>query len=328
MPKPAIGFMFRCQLPPEQLIDTARRAEAAGFDEFWLVEDCFYGGGVASAAVALASTTSVNIGLGIMPAVVRNPAFAAMELATLARLYPGRLLPGLGHGVAGWMRQVGAFPRSQLRALEETTLAVRALLRGEEWSSAGSHVNLDRVRLNLPPARVPPVALGVRGAKSLALSGRAADGTILSEGSAPAYVAWARQQIAGGSAAAGRGEPHRLTVFAWCVVDRDGAAARQALRPTLAAALASGDIATQIAPLGIAGDVAALLARGGQQRLQDEMPDQWLTQLAVAGTPAECAAAIGELAAAGADSIVLAPPFEHAGAQLGKLAAELLPRLA
>ena len=112
-----LGVMLRREHAPEVLPDFARRAEDAGFDELWVVEDCFYSSGIASAAAALACTGSIAVGLGIMPAVARNPVFAAMEIATLARLYPGRFLPGLGHGVAGWMRQIGALPRSQLVAL-------------------------------------------------------------------------------------------------------------------------------------------------------------------------------------------------------------------
>ena len=99
-----LGIMFRREYPPEALPDFARRTEAAGFDELWVVEDCFYASGPASAATTLACTKSLMVGLGIMPVVVRNPVFTAMEIATLARMHPGRFLPGLGHGVAGWMQ--------------------------------------------------------------------------------------------------------------------------------------------------------------------------------------------------------------------------------
>src|SRR5262249_12427843 len=151
-------------------------------------------------AVALATTTTMKIGIGIMPAVARNAAFSAMEIATLARIYPGRVLAGFGHGVANWMRQIGAFPTSQLGALEEVTSAVRMLLRGETVTMHGSHVNIENVKLVHPPVHVPPVSLGVRGEKSLMLAGRVADGTIIPEVSAPAYVAWTRQQIERGRA--------------------------------------------------------------------------------------------------------------------------------
>src|SRR5918911_5555298 len=116
---PALGFVVRPEHPPEELASLAARVEAAGFDELWLWEDCFFAGGVAAAAAALGATARIAVGLGIMPAPARNAAFAAMELGALARLHPGRLRAGFGHGVAEWMHHVGTKPASQLTLLEE-----------------------------------------------------------------------------------------------------------------------------------------------------------------------------------------------------------------
>jgi 5,10-methylenetetrahydromethanopterin reductase len=274
----ALGFVVRPEHPPEDLPAIARRVEAAGFDELWLWEDCFFAGGTAAAAVALAATSRVHVGLGIMPAPVRNPVFAAMEIAALARLYPGRFLPGFGHGVVDWMRQVGAKPESQLALLEETVAAVRALLAGEEVSVDGRYVRLDGVRLDHPPALAPPVSVGVRRARSLALSGRVADGTILSEPCSVGYVRWALEQIAAE-------RPHRLTVYTWCSFDRD------ALRPLVAERQRSGGPQFEQAGIGDPADV-----------------DGWLDRVTVTGTPDECTASIRALDEAGADAVVLVPP--------------------
>lgn len=310
-----LGIMFRCQHPPEALRAFAQRAELAGYDELWVVEDCFFGGGIASAGAALAATESIHVGLGIMPAVVRNAAFAAMEIATLARLHPGRFLPGFGHGVAAWMRQIGAFPPSQLAALEEVTAAVRALLRGEAVTVDGRYVQLDHVQLEFPPAEAPLVALGVRGPKSLALAGRAGDGTILAEGSSPAYIRWARDQIAMGQQEAGRTDtPHRVTVFVLCSVGADPAAARQDARRTIARIIAPERFHPQLEPLGIVPQLRELLDAGGPEHLAANMPDEWVDQLAVTGTPDQCVQTIQRFAAAGAQSVVLVPPgtgIEH-----------------
>ena len=83
-----LGIMFRREHSPENLLGFSRQAEEAGFDELWLVEDCFYDSGIASAATALACTDSIKVGLGIMPAVVRNPVFTAIECfeGTIIRL--------------------------------------------------------------------------------------------------------------------------------------------------------------------------------------------------------------------------------------------------
>lgn len=320
-----LGIMFRREHAPENLPGFARRAEAAGFDELWVVEDCFYGSGIASAATALACTDSIAVGLGIMPAVVRNPVFAAMEIATLARLYPGRFLPGLGHGVASWMRQIGAFPKSQLRALEEVTVTIRRLLAGEQLTFRGKQIHLDQVQLVHPPDQIPPVSLGVRGPKSLALSGRVADGTILAEYAAPEYVSWAREQIARGQREAGHNREHRLTVFALACAGSTTATARRQLRPLIASALASGRIDMQVAPLGILLQVHELMKSGGQEHLAAGMPDDWIDQLAIAGTSEDWRLAISRLVKAGANTVVLVPLPGKGLDELDVFARHLLP---
>jgi alkanesulfonate monooxygenase SsuD/methylene tetrahydromethanopterin reductase-like flavin-dependent oxidoreductase (luciferase family) len=283
-----LGVQFGCVRPPEELAPYARAAEAAGFDELWVVEDCFFAGSIASVTAALASTERLTVGLGIVPAVSRNPAFTAMEFAALARLFPGRFLPGLGHGVAGWMRQIGAFPASQLAALEEVTTVVRALLAGEEVTFHGRHVHLDAVRLDHPSAEAPPVSLGVRGPASLALSGRCADGTILAEGAGPAYVRWALEQIA-------PTRPHRLTVFMWWARMLDEA------RPVVGRALRKSRNDVQYAPLGILDEVAVWRESGAADA---DVPEHWVELLVAVGDPAP---RIAEYAAAGVASVVLSP---------------------
>ncbi|HVU93469.1 MAG TPA: LLM class flavin-dependent oxidoreductase, partial [Jatrophihabitans sp.] len=167
--------------PPEQFGEVVRAAEQAGVPELWIWEDCFREAGIAMAAAALAWTQRLRVGIGILPVPLRNPALTAMELATLARLFPGRLRPGIGHGVAGWMRQVGGGVESPLTLLGEHTAAIRALLHGETVSTAGRYVTLDAVALDYPPQQVPPLYVGGRGPRTLQLAGRLADGAIYDE---------------------------------------------------------------------------------------------------------------------------------------------------
>ena len=303
-----IGIMYVRSNLPEELVPFLKQAEQANFDEVWLVEDCFYASGLASAGAALASTEHVRVGIGIMPAVMRNPALTAMEIATLARMYPGRFLPGFGHGVAEWMKQIGAFPRSQLTALKEVTAAVQALLQGDLVSFQGQHVQLDQVQLEYPPAIPPIISLGVRGPKSLQLSGSVAGGTILAEYASAPYVRWAKEQIQIGQQQAGRAsESHRMTVYTLFAMDDDHDAALQTLRPLVARNIASGRRAVYLQKLGIVEEAEQILADGGEAALVRDMPDEWITQLAVAGTPTECRDAIQNLADVGADSVVLVP---------------------
>jgi len=175
----SLGLAFVPDQPPERLRELATTAEAAGLDEFWVWEDCFKESGVASAAAALAWTERIAVGIGLLPVPLRNVALTAMEFATLERLFPGRLRPGVGHGVQDWMRQVGARAASPLTLLEEQTRALRALLDGQRVTTTGRYVTLDDVGLDWPPSPAPPLLVGGTGPRSLSLAGRLGDGTLL-----------------------------------------------------------------------------------------------------------------------------------------------------
>jgi alkanesulfonate monooxygenase SsuD/methylene tetrahydromethanopterin reductase-like flavin-dependent oxidoreductase (luciferase family) len=304
MSAPALGIIFHPKFPPETLADYARRAETVGFDELWLWNDCFLPGAFTSATIALAATQRLRVGIGLLPAPAYNPLFAAMDITTLARAFPGRFLPGFGHGVGPWMAQIGAAPKSSLRTLDETVHAVRRLLGGETVTMHGDDVNLEQVQMQLTPAEIPPLYIGAMREKSLRLAGSLGDGTILTGMSSPAYVTWAREQVAAGMVAAGRSQ-HRLVVYLDVKVNEDGSTARAAMRQCLAARWPWADV--HMNALGIAADAAALVATHGVAGLAERMPDAWVDALAATGTPDQVAAAIPRWHAAGADSVVFQP---------------------
>ena len=221
-----IGVVFPASADPADLPAFARRVEELGFDSLWLIEDCFLSGGLTMAATALAVTESIGVGVGLLPAPVRNPAIAAMEIATLGRIHPGRFEATLGHGVAEWMAQIGALPARRLAALAETATAIRALLAGETVTTGGTHVKLSAVALEQPPPIAPPVLIGTTGPQGLAVAGRHADGILLPEGSGPAFVEWAIGQTSATSAL-------RCVVDCWFSIDDDPVCARRRLLPAL-----------------------------------------------------------------------------------------------
>ncbi|HWL43799.1 MAG TPA: LLM class flavin-dependent oxidoreductase [Ilumatobacter sp.] len=180
MSEPIVGAIARPQLPPERIRDVALAAEAAGLDELWLWEDCFWEGGISMAGAVLGMTSRVKVGVGLLPMPLRNVALAAMEIAALDRLFPGRFVVGLGHGVQDWMGQAGARVASPLTLAREYFAALRGLLAGDEVTTSGRYVGLDRVRLVWPPATPTALHMGATGPNSLRLSGEIADGTILS----------------------------------------------------------------------------------------------------------------------------------------------------
>ena len=301
---PSYGVIFHPAFPPDTLIDFARRAEAGGFDELWLWEDSFWAGAFTSAAIVLASTNRIRVGIGIMPATVRNPLFTAMEITTLAALYPGRFLPGFGHGVEGWMKQIGAAPKSSLKALEETIRAVRGLLNGETVTLHGDHVHLEEVKMRLVAPEVPPLYVGAMREKTFQLAGRAADGTILTEMASPAYVHWAKPHIEAGMAEGDR-RANNVTVYVHAKVNPDGATAREIIRPVLASRFSWA--VPHLQALGILDEAKRVYETLGVEEAARRMPDQWIDDMAAAGTPEQAAESIHRLAAAGADTVVLQP---------------------
>lgn len=223
-----IGTCFDRSFPPSAVVEFAERLETGGVDQLWVIEDCFYTAGISLAATALARTERLTVGLGILPAVARNPAVTAMELATLAELAPGRLLAGIGHGVQDWMEQMGARTPSPLTTLEEVLTVVRRLLAGERVTFEGRQVQLRDVELDRPPGTPPPVLAGVRGPRSLAMAGRVAEGLVIAEGAGPAYVRQALQQ-------AGEPDPFRVSMFSALYIEDDRRDAYRRAAPFVAA---------------------------------------------------------------------------------------------
>lgn len=218
-----LGAVFRPQLPPERLSAVARAADDAGLEELWLWEDCFLESGIAAASAALALTSRLRVGIGVLPVPLRNVALTAMEIATMERMFPGRLEVGIGHGVQAWMAQVGRRIASPLTMLREQSVALQRLLAGEEVTTEGRYVTLDHVRLGWPPATAPRILHAATGPKSLRLSGEIADGTVLTGGTTPYGVCSARELIRAGQAEPGRETPHTITVYLLAATGPDAA---------------------------------------------------------------------------------------------------------
>ena len=218
-----LGVVFVPDLEPERLRSIARAADAAGLEELWLWEDCFREGGIATAAAALAWTERITVGIGLLPVPLRNVALTAMEVATVERMFPGRITVGVGHGVQDWMAQVGADVESPLTLLREYVTALRALLRGEEVTVDGRYVRLDKVALDWPPATSPPVVVGAVGPRTLALAGAVADGAILTSGTSPDGVRERRAVVSAGHRDAGRTDPEHIVLFAHAATGADAA---------------------------------------------------------------------------------------------------------
>lgn len=261
--------MYLPQFPPERLATTARIADDAGLAELWLWEDCFLAGGISAAAIALSNSKRMTVGIGVAPVPMRNPALTAMEIATLARAFPGRVRVGLGHGVQDWMAQIGAKVASPMTLLREHLTCIGALLRGETVTFNGRYVQLREVALDWPPTADTELLVGAVGPKTLRLSGELASGTIITQGTTTAGLRAAVAHVREGNALRGAGATSIVT-YLLCATGPDAAAR-----------------------------VTAECQRWGFENVTD---------VSVHGTAEEIADGVARWFDAGADTLVLQPP--------------------
>ncbi|MFD4255397.1 LLM class flavin-dependent oxidoreductase [Amycolatopsis thermoflava] len=324
-----LGVLLGSTTPPEQIGKHAAAAESAGFGELWLPEDYFFLGGVAGAALALGATSHIPVGIGVVSSVVRHPALLAMEIGTLARAYPGRLIPGIGHGVPAWTAQMGLTQQSPMSALRETLTGVRALLSGETVDAEGRFATFRGVTLTHPVPEPVPLFTGVLGDKGLELTGRLADGLLVSALAPVEYVRAARRKLDAAAEAAGRDERITISVLAATNVTRDPgqvAATREALKAVLAFYLAATGPGPLFGAVGVNEHLADMLARGGPEVVAAEMPEAWIDVFGIVGGQDTARARIGEYLDAGADNVaiatVVADGAEETLAAVGELTGE------
>jgi 5,10-methylenetetrahydromethanopterin reductase len=292
-----VGMCFDRSLPAPFVVEVAEALEASGVGQLWVIEDCFYTAAVSLAASALARTESLTVGIGILPAVARNPAITAMEIATLAQLAPGRVLAGIGHGVQEWMDQMGARTPSPLTTLDEAITIVRRLLDGDTVTFEGSVFTMREVALDAPPSDPPPVLAGVRGPRSLELAGRVADGVVLAEGAGPTYV---RESIE----RAGSPDRFRVSVFTALAVGDDAREMRRVMAPFVAGLIDGTNPAPNAHP-----HIEEIRERHEARGIDGiaDMPADWWIELGAIGTFDDAVRHADALAEAGVHDVAFFP---------------------
>lgn len=304
----------------------ARAAERGGLGSLWIIEDYFHPGAYALAGAAAAATGRIAIGLGVVNPYTRHPALVAMETAALDALAPGRVVLGLGSSNRRWIDEQMAIPfKTPLGGLREGVNIVRRLLAGERVTHGGECFTVSGVALEAPPPAPVPILLGVKGPRALALAAEIADGVLCSILTSPAHVRRVRA-----ATAAARPRHGRFAVAAYLpmAVDADGAAARARVRPVLARYL--GVLHGQSILLDAGIDAARSQpfrdAVTAGQSAADLVGDDLIDALAVAGSLAQCRAALARLAHAGLDTpIAVLPPGRPGEEQIADIAGALAP---
>jgi probable F420-dependent oxidoreductase len=170
--------------------------ESARVDSLWLPENV-YGPAVepfTGMTYALAKTTRLKVGSGISVLPGRHPVLVAKQLASLAGLAPGRVLPvfGLQPALAA-ERALFPVPTGQRGAVfDEALTLLRLMLTSDEVTFHGSFFTVDGASAGPLPAKPLDIWLGGSAPAGLRRVGRLADGwlgSLLTPAEARAAVA-------------------------------------------------------------------------------------------------------------------------------------------
>jgi 5,10-methylenetetrahydromethanopterin reductase len=324
-----IGVAIGDMLPPEQIPRTARWLETLGYSHVTVPEDCFYLPAQVGATLALGATERIPVGTSLVSAMTRHPAILAMETAGIGRAFPGRFWPTIGLGLPLWLEQMGLMPERPVAAVKEVVESVKRLLAGETVTLHGTAVTLDGISITHPAGEDIPVTLGVISPMMLRLSGQIADATLFAASAGARYFDEAIGHVRAGLERAQRpADAMAYRTIALACVDRDGDVARRIARPVLAAFLAEFADMHTVTGYGITEELNAMVARGGVGAVEQEMPDQWLEDLALVGTPGEVADKVLQWVAAGIDTIAIFLPHESERDTLTLVAEEVVPLVA
>jgi probable F420-dependent oxidoreductase len=200
--KVRIGFGLgtRTRLHDDTFGAVVDALERLDFDSLWLSERI--SGEAPDPVVAMAyaagRTSRLKFGMSVLVLPGRNPVVLAKELATLATMSGGRLLPAFGLGAVDPVEQqaFGVERAERARLFDETLEVMRKCWTGEPFEHDGERFRYEGVRVLPRPARMD-VWLGGYAPSELRRVGRLADGWL------PSFVLPA-------DAAAGRREIERV----------------------------------------------------------------------------------------------------------------------
>lgn len=206
----------------------AELAEQVGFDSGWVGDHLAYHPPTLDAACALAAAAAVTedlwLGTGVLLLALRNPAWAAKQIASVDALAPGRVVLGVGVGGEGEAEFAAAqVPLAQRgRRLEEALGIVTRLLAGEGVDHKGPLIPITVPRLEPVPARVPPIVIGGRSEAALDRAARLGDAW-MAVWMSPDRLRRSSEELAAKADRYGRRRPDVLMlVFANVTDDVDG----------------------------------------------------------------------------------------------------------
>jgi 5,10-methylenetetrahydromethanopterin reductase len=306
--------MFAVELTPEHPVDRlvalGQRAERAGYDTVFVSSHYNNRSPFAVLSRLAAETARIRLGPGVVNPLERHPVTLAGEVATLAESSDGRAVFGIGPGDPSTLRNLGLAEERGLRPVLEAFTVARRLWDGERVTHDGAFEATD-AGLNFEVPTPIPTYVGGEGPHMCRMAAKHADG-LLFNGSHPADLRWAREQVEDGLAdrPADRGS-FDLAAYASVSVAADESAAREAARPPVAF-IAAGAPPPVLDRHGLDPDraeaIGAALSAGDFSEAFDLVTPAMIDAFCIAGTVeavADRMAAVLEHA----DSLVVGSPL-------------------
>ena len=183
------------------------RLEEMGVDSLW-VQEMVFGPLVEpfiGMAHALSRTQHLKVGTGVAVLPGRHPVLVAKQLASLAALAPGRVLPvfGLQPARADERAMFPVPPGRRGAVFDESLELLRLLLREESVSFTGQYFTVEGASVGPPPMKPLDIWTGGSAPGAFRRAGRLADGWLGSFLTPPESRA-AREAIQAAAAEAGR----------------------------------------------------------------------------------------------------------------------------
>jgi len=347
-----VGLMQLTMEPLEEMLETARVADETGIDTIWLAEAYpwwrKHGMEARSSTVVSAlmarETERLTIAWGIISPFTRHPVQVAMDARVVQEAAgPERFVLGFGTSKI-FLNNVkrGQEKVSTLGAMRDAVAIARGVLGGDAFDYDGSVFSASVPPLAAEaetPRAVPPVYVAATAPRMLELSGEIGDGLLTASITTPAFVRYAREHMARGAASAGR-DAAELDVGCTIVasIDEDRDRGRDGAREIAGMYLANkvqnirGAADTLLELAGIDPEeirpVAEAMERGGRLAAKAAVTDSILDRcMPIAGTPADCIAAIEAYREAGCSHVMLELWGEKRHEQLRLFGTEVLPHV-
>ncbi len=201
-----------------QLQELAARAEADGFDSFWLAQ-IFGLDALTALAVVGSQVDRIELGTAVVPTFPRHPMMLAGQALTVQAATGGRLALGIGLSHQVVVEGMWGYSYDKpVRHLREYLDALLPLLRGESVSVSGEDVTAIG-RLDIRGVEAPDVIIAALGAQMLRLAGSRGCGTITWCTGERALLDHVVPRITAAADAAGQPRPRVVASLPICVTD-------------------------------------------------------------------------------------------------------------